>query len=108
MINNTTCCGVKDYNGLCGFTPKQVLQRISRSWFERRKEGRGAFLMFTDVNGVKKGLAVKKYIEDSKLGTVTKSPSRKNPNSRNKITVFLWAINKQKFYKWAKDNHLEV
>lgn len=48
------------------------------------------------------GLKLSKWIEKQKLGTVVASPSRVNPNTGNKVTVWIWTVNKVNLIRYFK------
>lgn len=63
---------------------------------------RAAFYIFTDKGYLSKGASLRNYIRWHKLGTVTETPSRKNPNSSNRLTVWIWAYDERAFTEWWK------
>lgn len=96
-LRHTSCCGVKDYHGLMQ-TPTATLKYVGSqiySW------GQGcAFVMFTDTGMASRAEEIKRYIAQYNLGKVTVSHTERNPNSGNRLTVYIWAINQEAFANW--------
>lgn len=51
-----------------------------------------AFVMFSDAVKYGNGEAFAKIIRDNNLGGITETPEVTNPNSGNKIKVYLWEV----------------
>jgi len=102
-ICNTSCCGVVDISGITeqGVTPKSIIKDIC---YERIVERKGfAFAIFTDICRQNKGKALAKFILDNNLGTITESKSKVNPNSRNPLKIWTWAVDQKRLSKyWDK------
>lgn len=52
----------------------------------------------------KSGQAFEKLILDNKLGEVTRSHVRKNPNTRRMVAGFIWSVDYEALKKWYKEN----
>lgn len=102
------CCGVKEIHGIqyhhrflnipCTgnytYEPLSVLEILTqvRDLYANIGNNR-PFLIFTDNDNSRKGEVLAVYIEEHKLGTVQRSQLEYNPNSGNRIVVYVWAVN---------------
>lgn len=99
-LNDTECCGLHEiYN----------IQRVSADVILLDNEfddDSCAFYLFTDTGGSKRssGGKLAKFITENKLGIVTASPTKRNPNSQNMLTVWVWAVNRRAFNAWRRKN----
>jgi len=59
----------------------------------------GAYYIFTGTSASVIDKLVK-YIEKNKLGTVYKTGYKRNPNSGNRLMVFIFAPNPRKMRRW--------
>ncbi len=63
------------------------------------------FLIFSDCDkkdGLSNGQKLAQYIRDKRLGSIVASRARINPNTENKIRVWIWGVSfkaLEKFYK---------
>lgn len=128
-IFTNACCGVKELHGISGSFKKGTMEKDLLNVV--RVIGRvTAFLLFT---GVEKDAApvpgcdcklcrptppvkepsplyadhFKALIEEKGLGTVLKSEVRNNPNSKNDIAVYLWALDPPKVAAWIAQEEKE-
>jgi hypothetical protein len=106
-LGETACCGVNEITSLGDFrNSKDALQEVCRDmyWYE----GNCAFITFTQAgSGTRYGNNLKRYIESNKLGDVTVSPSKVNPNTGNRVRMFVWAINRPALDRWAYKNGVD-
>lgn len=104
MINETSCCGVREYAGLMDSKTKSIIESIALDRFQDSNDYR--FVMFTENHqkNFENGLALMAYIKKNKLGIITKSYTGNNPNSFNDIRVYLWRISENGLRKWADKN----
>jgi len=65
--------------------------------------GQCAFIIFSDVHDSmnKRGEEYADFIEENNLGTVHRSVLKRNPNSSNRIRVYLWSVDWDRYSKWA-------
>jgi len=102
ILRDTSCCGVDEIEAL-ERTAKESLLEICEE-----KYGWGAsqqaFILFTDITTSGRGRKLSKYITDNKLGDVIKTNPKTNPNSGNRVTVWVWAINETALLKWWNKN----
>lgn len=110
-IVGTDCCAVDEISGITGKTPDSVLRKVCQNYFE--DEDKCAFYLFTDIdkNDYKNAIALKKFIETNKLGRVTVSRAKKNPNSGNMVKIYVWEISQRvlkvfnkKHYGYSNDD----
>lgn len=107
-INYVTCCGIKELHGLNAVNG--VVPPILTNAVEKEIEGiarlRGAhynaYMFFSDVAGNKGGPRLKEYIEKNGLGEVVTMPTRRNFNSGNDITMWIWVVDHEAFDQWTK------
>lgn len=67
---------------------------------------RGAFVIYSDI--VKRGGDVlTRYLRKHKLGEITTSPIRVNPNTGNRIRLYTFIPNKPKLTKFVQSRFLE-
>lgn len=117
---------VEQTRGCCGNDEIYNLQRdptenVLKVAFQRyEEENKAAFYTFADVVGFKNGSRLAKFIVKNNLGQIVETRSKRNPNTDNRIRVWIWDVddvalkrwwakNKQKasVYCWRCDNHLE-
>lgn len=120
ILSSTTCCGVRDFDGLTGSKAKDIIDLISRDRFmyeENYRMGRFVvdkntivdnnayrFVMFTDVSqNFKLSDNLIKFIKVNKLGKATKVAQAMNPNSGNKLRVVIWTISDKGLKEWFKN-----
>lgn len=65
-------------------------------------EQRAAFLLFSDLEN-EGGRMLANCIRKYKLGKVTRSSALRNPNTGNRIEVFIWEVDKKACAKWLKE-----
>lgn len=84
-------CGVSLIFGLQESTPEQIVNKILKErLITDRKLIREAFVVFSDtVYG--RGPILYKYIQDNNLGDIIQMGPRKNPNTGNRIMLWVWA-----------------
>lgn len=92
-------CGVRQLIGVHDDSPSGGL----RNAFRYPDNGpRCAHVVFSDTtSGHGKRFAA--FIVKKGLGTVISTPARVNPNSRNRIVVWVWTINKAGLRRWLKE-----
>lgn len=97
MIRTTACCGVREFDGLDGgseATVKEVVTYLDRddSW---------RFLVFTDITADGYGSRLSSYVKKHKLGNIVCSRSAINPNTDNRIKVWVWELNHRAVKAWG-------
>ena len=115
------CCGVRELNNLSGGnSPKEVVQQLCNGGEylydqsilrenprARQERGRYAFIIFSQAGPPRTthyGTDLAKFITKNRLGTVTESPYKINPNTGNKLRVWIWALDPVGITKWWKKN----
>lgn len=97
-----SCCGVGDYTGISNFDdPVQALKHIINSAMGPRSTYFG-IITFSDVARRQIGFKVQKLIEDMNLGKITVTSRRHNPNSSNKIVLWVWEFDHTACQAWLK------
>lgn len=89
-------CGVYLMNDLYGGAVGAI-----RSAFEQSTPRLISQVVFSDVVGkASAGTALAKHILDKNLGTITASRIKVNPNTGNRIRVWVWELNVPNLEKW--------
>ncbi|MFA5695834.1 MAG: hypothetical protein WC917_00010 [Bacilli bacterium] len=103
-INNLDCCGIEELVDIADYEtePKTIIVDICTNYFEN--ENQCAFYMFSDIQRKRSGKNLCKFIKKHKLGLITQSPSRVNPNSGNSLTIWIWTINKRNLRSFYSKN----
>lgn len=86
-------CGVDFLSELYASTIHSELARNVHALQEQ------AFMIFSDAVENGNGKALASYITKNKLGTITATRGRRNPNSNNIIKVWVWSINRKALNK---------
>lgn len=96
-ISTTTCCGVRDISRLSSTKPKEAVEEVAESVCGERD---GApFFLFTGVTKENYGQELARYIRKNELGRVIKTKSKRNKNSGNDLTAWIWEIDRKKLLK---------
>ena len=95
-------CGVRELSGVSYSAPREVLCVAFRHGYPS-----AAHVVFSDVVGGHRsdasGESFAAYITENGLGTVIRSPIRSNPNTYNRIAVWIWTPNKRACKQHLKD-----
>ena len=94
------CCGIRELAGITGRTPTNILQSMAAEWFENTPR---AYIIFSCQSNEPAGRQLSAYIRQKNLGTIIKTKSKINPNSGNKITAWLWAVNNKELQEWISN-----
>lgn len=99
-LEETSCCGVREFDGVRDYAnrPEEAMDMIARARIV--DDERFRFVIFTDVNSCTHIKAVERYVNKNKLGTFTKTALKKNPNTANKIRVYILDLNATKLRSW--------
>lgn len=100
QVERTTCCGMYEMYDLAEGPPRSLaaLALAIRNWNYK------PMVVFTDAVQYGNGIALAKYIQDKRLGTVVTIPPSYNPNSGHRVQAWLWRINKRRWKKWVAKN----
>ena len=105
-INDTTCCGLKEMEGL-DYAPKDLIQQLADETFNDGLDY--AFILFTDAVEEGNGIALAKYLRARpKLGALTTTRPRINPNSDRMIQCWIWSVNRRELKKFFIANGGEI
>lgn len=109
ILEDTTCCGVDEINGL-EKKPLETLLAVCRDKYDAWSGGaQHAFIIFTDTMSSRRGVRLAEYITEHKLGVLYKTEkAKRNPNSGNRIMVWIWSPNERELKKWWKKNDPEA
>ena len=97
QINSTSCCGLREIDEL-DYPPDEILTTVAEDFFN--DENPMAFYFFTDTRRSQNGRNLAVYITKHKLGAITTTRYKINPNSDNWLKVFVWAVNPRIFEVW--------
>lgn len=110
-LNRTSCCGVREYDGLLEFdSVKPCLLDLYIRFYDLEEERgwkSGAFIMFSCPAYERRIPKLIKYIEEAGIGSCTLAPTVLNPNSTNNLQVMLFAPKHNEFHKWYKENAVQ-
>lgn len=97
------CCGVREIAGLSGFRgrPTAAMQAFCKDGFYDNAF-RCSHVVFTEADNSEQryGLSFATFITRNKLGHVAVSLKAKNPNSPNRITVWVWTLDTKALRAW--------
>ncbi len=106
-VRNTSCCGLQEIAGITEHNdPKETISLVAQNRYEE-EDANGAFYFFTDTHEAKNAKKLARYIHMNGLGRVTRSRSKRNPNTGNMLIVFMWALNGPALKKWHKAHKQE-
>jgi hypothetical protein len=103
-MKSLECCGIKELIDIDDYRtePEQIIEDVCEEYYIH--EHRCAFYIFSDIQDKVAGKNLRKYILKNKLGTITMSPIRVNPNSDNSLRVYIWTISRANLRKyWYKN-----
>lgn len=101
-INNTSCCGLDEIANIYDELPIESLLRACEEDMDT------PFYFFTGTPSEKGVEALKEYIIKNKLGSVLETKRRVNPNSGNRLKVYVWEVNRRSLAKWYKTNKVKL
>jgi hypothetical protein len=103
VANTTISCGVYQLQNLDSDS-SVVVQQVANDISNRITTGENtyAFLLFSDAVIAGNGASLAKYIKEKKLGSIVASRVKINPNSENKIKVWIWGVNRNNLFKFLK------
>lgn len=115
QANGMRCCGVNELAGLSGHrSPESALKALLYPYLAYPNNPRTAViphvahLIFTGVLGGKRkwetsyGGTFATYIKDKGLGTVVESEVATNPNSHNRLKIWVWTLDRKALTAWAQ------
>jgi len=104
-LEKLSCCGIAEYDGLLN-DPEENLRRICSDRFSYEN---GAYIVFSDIRACTRGKSLVKLIKKHKLGTIISPRARVNPNSGNKLKMWIWSPNDRLLKKWynKQDRHIQ-
>jgi len=101
------CCGIKELDGVeTSAGAKETVLGAAEDWFND-DDNQGAFIYFSTTQG-DKGQNLAKYIKAESLGVVRKTSAKKNPNTGNMLTMWVWEVDKTALRVWWAKNNPDV
>jgi hypothetical protein len=104
ILASMGCCGVREVQGLRS-DPKQTILLIAKALFE--SEHNCAFIILNDANSNKRGQQAADLIRELKLGEISETRSKRNPNSRRLIKVWVWDYDRPALKKYWLEHKSE-
>ena len=102
-LDSMNCCGLREASGLQDTPIKDCIYEVARSRFGYEYEKFG-FVIFSEKAECRRGSKLKAYIKKHKLGTVVQSPIEVNPNTSNRLRVYIYTIHQDNLLKWWNKN----
>lgn len=107
MLTRTSCCGVRDYEGVQERTAVEVMRDLYLDFYNVDNYhddnwSSGAFVLFTCPAEDRKIPRLIEYIEEHKLGSCTLAPTAKNPNSDRNLQAMLFGVDHRAYHEWHK------
>lgn len=87
-------CGVSILYGIYGERPRDTVYKVLKQRHEKDiRKTKEAFVIFSDTDNDSStgGNALYKYIRDNQLGDIVEFGPRMNPNSGNRIKMWVWS-----------------
>lgn len=105
-ITNLGCCGVKEITGLAGHksAPDAMRAYCKRPFSHDTAFAPPscAFTLFTAPQPYKYGHVFAAFILKNKLGDVQEIGPTLNPNSGNRLQVWVWTVDRPALEKWYR------
>jgi hypothetical protein len=120
------CCGVWEIDGISMYRSAKpalldILTEKDSDWNEKARSyeevhtldiPEASHLIFTQASRTTDpkgyGYRLMELITAERLGTVTRGEPKKNPNSRNYIHPFIWALDVAGIKAWAKREKVRI
>jgi len=93
IADSTVSCGVVQISDLSS-TPAHDLRESVPQILHNT-----AFAIFSDVQG-RHGHSLRDYIVKNKLGSVRTIGPKENPNTDNRIYVYVWSVDRDALSRW--------
>ncbi len=115
-LEGTCCCGIKEVDQIGHYrSDRRLLKDLGLKFFGGRvgdndyyTQNDSAFLLFSTIGKKTIGERTAALIQKEKLGTVSFVGKRKNPNSGNMLSMWVWAVNIPAYQKWCKKNKVAI
>lgn len=100
-LSGTTCCGLSELANIQGNKdPLSILLDIAPKVMQAKR----SFLVYSCNDQGDIGDELSLFIKDMGLGTVKRTRQKLNPNSGNKLRVYLWDVNADGLSSWYVKN----
>lgn len=101
-LQNTSCCGLIEFEDICLSDPEESVLLYCEGTLD---EGYYVpFVLFTDIKPYKHAKKLIAYIKKHGLGSIVKTATKKNPNSKHRLKVYVWTVDQRAIKKWYKLN----
>lgn len=96
VLGSFASCGISVLSGLSGTAPARIVDKILKERASTdRKNTREAFVVFSDIDrhpdSTHGGGALCRYIKENNLGDIIEAGPRMNPNTGNRIKMWIWS-----------------
>ena len=102
-LDSMNCCGLREASGLQDTPIEECIYEVARSRFGYEGEKFG-FIIFSEEASYRRGSTLKAYIKKHELGTVVQSPVEVNPNTGNRLRIYIYTIHQVNLLKWWNKN----
>lgn len=92
-FRGTSCCGLYELHGI-SLHPSTPELALNEALFHNRAVPPAGGIVFTQAGRIAYGVRMAEFIVANGLGTVTRNPPFKNPNTRRQIHTFVWDVNR--------------
>lgn len=105
-IERLTCCGLFELSGVQSVSAEEAVREVCENWFDEDEQG--AYIIFTTVEGLR-GTQLAKFIKKFRLGDVQKQRPAINANTSNRLSMWVWRVNKTELQAyWKRTNRQKV
>jgi hypothetical protein len=110
FFDSCVSCGIMECSELHSNPEESAYDIACELYLETDEWGEGnlitggphsAMLLFSDAVKFGRGVALADFLRARRLGLVTASPVRENPNTGNEIQAWIFCPNHEKFRRWA-------
>lgn len=100
-LNGTSCCGLNELANIQTHTdPISVLMTVTPQVLRQNR----SFLIYSCNDQSKMGDELSALIKENGLGVVKHTRRKHNPNSGNKLRVYLWDVEAEALRNWYEVN----
>lgn len=93
--NNFSCCGISELAEIReDDSPEESLMEVD-PWSQ-------AIVIFSDIERYTHGNTLATLIRSAHLGMITMIPVVENPNTSNKLRVWVWRVDPRALEKWRR------
>jgi len=103
VFHASGCCGVREIHGLSEYSTSSAAMKAFYKAAILANVIKFRYVYFAQ-NGPHYGDKFAAYILENKLGEIIETGSHVNPNSGNKLKMFVWTLNIENLKAWAVGN----